>query len=113
MSNIDSEFLRCVRNNNLSGVNAALKCKADVHIYDDLALRFSIKHYYTNIAKRLLDKGADIHGGDNEILKNLQKHFQKRIADVIFEYCNDCDYQYFPTDYVKSKIVTIKNARNI
>lgn len=93
------------------------KHNADVHTDDGFALRTSALHHHTKIFKMLLENNACIHDNNDEILKgfqiNVQEIFKTNIADVALQYCDIDDYKYFPSWYIKTKIVPTKNARNI
>lgn len=44
------------------------------------------------------------------LLKELQKKFDERVADILLPYCDIDDWEYFPIDYIRKKIVPTKNA---
>ena len=49
-------------------VKAALKNGADIHTWDDLALRSAADYGHTDTVKLLLDHGADIHADNDHAL---------------------------------------------
>lgn len=113
MFNPAANFLRCVRDNNLCGVGLALAHGANMHIRDDTALRFSIANYHFEITEALLECGANIHCCDNIILKEIQKHFYKRLAVVILPYCDEADYHYFSDAFIADNVRQTKSAGNV
>lgn len=70
------------------------------------------KRSLSNIAM-LLESGANIYGNDNEILKKIQQRFVEEIADVVLQYYCEDDYHYFPSDYIRTKIVPTKGANRV
>ena len=57
-----------IKNGFFIGVKYALENGADVHVYDDLALRRSAQYGHQDVVKLLLENGANIYAKKNEAL---------------------------------------------
>lgn len=142
MSNINRKFIKYVRKNDLSMITKLLDNGADVHMFDDIALKcsvtngdlpmvskllkhganvhaendFALKHSIVCndflIAAELLENGANIYVDNKSILRRLQYKFNVTLADTIFPYCNSNDYSYFPIEYVQANVTRKKSANN-
>ena len=79
-------FLAAVGAGELSLVKYVLQKGADIHVYDDNALRYAVETNHTNMVKFLIDNGADVHiyddlplrlasqNGNLEMIKYLVEH---------------------------------------
>lgn len=97
---------------NLSVVKVLLEHDVDLHHRDDYALQMSLNRFEFKIASILLESGANIYCNGRCILKNLQSKFNGQIADIVLPYCEASDYEYFPQDYIRSRLVPIKSANS-
>lgn len=91
-------------------VAALLKYNVNVRTRNDYALRLCVRYCRLDIMEKLLEHGANVHCRDKYILKQLQVNFNERIADIILPYCDNSDYEYFPPDYIRERIVPTKSA---
>lgn len=94
---------------NLAIVTKLLEYGASRYHYD-CALRLSVECHHFEIATVLLENGANMYCDGKHILKDLQKNFNERIADVVLPYCSTDDYEYFPPDYIRTRLVPTKSA---
>lgn len=62
-------FIQSVEKGFLPGVKKALKIGANIHVYNDWALRMASYYGYINIVKFLLDSGADVNAMNNCALR--------------------------------------------
>lgn len=99
-----------VFHNHLDVVTKLLEYGVDFHAGDDCSLQLSITYRRIEMTAKLLEYGANIYRNDKQILKDLQSIFNEEIADVILPYCDVSDYEYFPADYIKKRIIPTKNA---
>lgn len=97
-------------NGHLPVVTALLEADVDVHGDDDCALRLSVASQRFEIMKVLLEYGANLHCCNKAILKGLQQNFSEQIADIVLPYCDANDYEYFPQDYIRARIIPTKGA---
>lgn len=102
-----------VGNGNLDMVIKLLGHGADMHPWDNYALWLSIKRNHLEITTVLLENGANVYRDNKGILKDLQKNFNKQIADLVLPYCDTSDYEYFPLDYIRSRLVPTKSANSV
>lgn len=140
MTNINEEFMSAIRANNLDSVTKLLENDANVNTsyglivsavngnwnmviklldfganvnyMDSYALRTSYLHKRPNIVAILLERGANLHCRDEHILVQLQKNFDKQMADAILPYCYASDHKYFPKDYICERIIPTKSANS-
>lgn len=96
--------------NNLKIVTVLLEQGANACAYKDHTLFMSVHRGYNEIVAALLEYGASVYAGDKMMLKKLSERFDERMADAILPYCNAKDYKYFPSYYIKDKIIPTKGA---
>jgi ankyrin repeat protein len=58
---LDHQLLDASRDGNLDLVKQLIDQGADVHVYNNSALAFSVRSGHLEVVKYLIDKGADIH----------------------------------------------------
>lgn len=96
-------------------VKILLKYGAHVWANDNEALTSCIKKAVGNpqrffaIVTLLLEHGATI---TTAALTYLEKNFCENLADALLPYCKEAEYSFFPTCYIKAKIIPTKNANN-
>lgn len=140
MNNIDKEFIEYVKEDNLKAVTKLLKNGVNVHMHNDFALRYGAASNRLEIVNKLLEYGANVHARDDAalrraiscgnflivsallenganlycrnklILQNFKKNFNEELARVLLPYCNSDDYIYFPSEYIRTRIVPTKSA---
>lgn len=97
-------------NININIMTKLLEWGADINFNDGVALRFACKGKYFTAIGKLLEYGANIYCNNRVILKNLQNGFNERMADIILPYCCVDDWEYFPIDYIRKRIMPVKSA---
>ena len=65
---IDADLIDACRNGDLREVKTLLKRGANIHAWDDLALRGTATEGHLDVVKYLVEQGADIHAGDDRVL---------------------------------------------
>lgn len=92
-------------------VTTLLEFGADIHANDDHILRLCVEGRRIEEIKKLLEHGANLYCANNQILKDLQKNFNKTIADAILPYCDADDYEYFPVIILKRELFQQKEQK--
>ena len=89
-TNIDPDDLlvRSADNGFLAGVKMALERGANVHIGNDVALRFASKGGHIEVVKLLLENGANIHARDDDALKRASKFRHTEVVNLLKKYMN-------------------------
>lgn len=109
----NDEALRwSVENNNLSMLAILLENGADVRACDDEALRMSIEAKNWSMVSALLENGANLHCKNELVLAKLKDEFDEELANIILPYCSSDDYAYFPSEYIHRNIVCTKSANS-
>lgn len=91
-----------------------LEAGASVGTHCSFALKVGLANKDTSVVDCLLKYGGDICQCNKEMKAALEdaSHFNKELADVIFPYCRESDYELFPLAYIKAKTAFItKSAR--
>lgn len=88
-----------------------LEHNVNVRAKNDNALHLCVHYQRFDTMEKLLEHGANVHCRDKYILKKLQVNFNETIADIILPYCGNSDYEYFPQDYIKARIIPTKSAQ--
>lgn len=98
------------------GANA--DCYNNYSLYRCIEYLKTAYHFYLSyyphvflLIEKLLECGADLHHHNNYILKQQHIMHSKRLATIIFPYCNTEDYQYFSTEFIETNVVQIKSAK--
>lgn len=112
-ANADYALENACTSGNLCMVKELLKHGARSRGTNYASLLSSIHHKHYDVTKLLLESDASLYYEDNKILVDLQNKFDERVADLIFPYCCEEDYKYFPRAYLDAKSTQTKNARNI
>lgn len=112
-ANINYSLECACRNGHICIVEELLQNGINLDGYGRRSLLFSIQNGRLDIAKLLLENGASLYHEDNKILVDLQNVFNMEVADLIFPYCDEDDHKYLPSDYIETKFVPTKSARNI
>lgn len=112
ISDARSPLLASIARGHLDIVTKLLEHGVDIRANNDYALQSSVTCSRYEIMEKLLEHGANIYCRDKELLSQLQfpMLFHERVADIILPYCDTSDYEYFPQDYIKRKIIPIKSA---
>jgi ankyrin repeat protein len=93
---IDNKLIEACTRGDLSVVKECLKQGADIHDWNNLALRWAARGGYLEVVKYLIEKGAYIHARDDESLwcaarnRHLQivTHLRKVAGDAYK--CHKC-----------------------
>lgn len=65
--------------------NLLLKAGADLHVQEDIALRWAAKYGYHEVVKTLLKAGADVHAEDNESLCFAAKYGHLEVVKTLLK----------------------------
>jgi ankyrin repeat protein len=71
---------------NLKMTKKILEQGADIHTYDDRALRLSAELGYTRVVKLLLDWGADVHAIEDHALRYSVSNGHHRVVKLLLEH---------------------------
>ena len=70
----------------LPGVRLALENGANVHAYDDDALRWASRRGHKNVVELLLKNGADVHAEDDYALRWASRRGHKDVVELLKKY---------------------------
>ena len=70
----------------LPGMKKALEMGADVHAYNDFALRWASVRGHLDIVEFLLKNGADVHVLDDEALRLASKNDHLNVVELLKKY---------------------------
>lgn len=74
-------LIDAVTSGSLPAVEAALTAGADLHAFDDYALRWSARNNMPQVVGRLLAAGADVHARQDSALWIAAQHGHRHVVD--------------------------------
>jgi len=86
INSLNDDLVTAVEYNMPTVVSALLSVGANVHAWDNYALRWAARRGRTDIAKLLLEHGADISSCDNEALRSAAFYFDVDTIKVLVEH---------------------------
>ena len=69
MNNLNNKLIEAAKEGNLKEVERLLQKGADVHAYDDYALRWASNNGHLEVVRLLLQNGADVHAKNDYALR--------------------------------------------
>ena len=86
MSGTNYNFIDACRNGDLPRVKALLKRGADIHDWDDYALRGAARKGYLDVVKYLVEQGANIHAWDNQAFREAAEEGHLDVVKYLKEH---------------------------
>jgi ankyrin repeat protein len=80
---LNEKLVRAARDGDAPRVQKMLAYGADVHAWDDVALRWSAGNGHTVIVSMLLARGADVHAKNDEALRMAESNGHVETAKLI------------------------------
>lgn len=95
----------CINSDLLDIIKVLLEYDANLHVDNDKILKFFHEHFVFAMLHH------DCNPCSPLTCNNFIGEWIYALADAFFPYCSECDYIYFPDDYVRIKHVLIKRAQ--